>query len=67
MQAGTILNGGSVLLQIGALLNGCTAKNLPNLRNLAMELRKVCCHPVRLCCLKPVSNPISMLLTCFAA
>ncbi|KAL0028186.1 hypothetical protein WJX79_000439 [Trebouxia sp. C0005] len=31
--------------QIGALLNGCNAKNLPNLRNLAMELRKVCCHP----------------------
>ena len=23
------------------------AKNLPNLNNLAMELRKVCCHPVR--------------------
>ncbi|KAL3151223.1 hypothetical protein ABBQ38_013064 [Trebouxia sp. C0009 RCD-2024] len=31
--------------QIGALLTGCSAKNLPNLRNLAMELRKVCCHP----------------------
>ncbi|KAL0045080.1 hypothetical protein WJX82_007731 [Trebouxia sp. C0006] len=31
--------------QIGALLSGCNAKNLPNLRNLAMELRKVCCHP----------------------
>ena len=35
------------MLQIGALLTGCNAKNLPNLRNLAMELRKVCCHPVR--------------------
>jgi hypothetical protein len=35
------------MLQIGALLSGCNAKNLPNLRNLAMELRKVCCHPVR--------------------
>ena len=21
------------------------SKNMPNLRNLAMELRKVCCHP----------------------
>jgi len=36
-----------VKMQIGALLTGCSAKNLPNLRNLAMELRKVCCHPVR--------------------
>jgi hypothetical protein len=24
---------------------GASAKNMPNLRNLAMELRKVCCHP----------------------
>ncbi|KAK9793449.1 hypothetical protein WJX73_007753 [Symbiochloris irregularis] len=31
--------------QIGALLDGATSKNVPNLRNLAMELRKVCCHP----------------------
>ena len=23
---------------------------MPNLRNLAMELRKVCCHPVRITC-----------------
>lgn len=28
------------------LLAGASWKNLPNLRNLAMELRKVCCHPV---------------------
>ena len=28
------------------LLAGASAKNMPNLRNLAMELRKVCCHPV---------------------
>ena len=34
-------------LQIGSLLAGASNKNLPNLRNLAMELRKVCCHPVR--------------------
>ena len=33
--------------QIGTLLAGMGAKNLPNLNNLAMELRKVCCHPVR--------------------
>lgn len=31
--------------QIGALMAGAKPKNLPNLRNLAMELRKVCCHP----------------------
>lgn len=30
--------------QIGALLGG--SKNLPGMRNLAMELRKLCCHPV---------------------
>ncbi len=28
------------------LLAGASSKNMPNLRNLAMELRKVCCHPV---------------------
>jgi hypothetical protein len=33
--------------QIGTLLAGTGAKNLPNLNNLAMQLRKVCCHPVR--------------------
>ncbi|GLC56571.1 hypothetical protein PLESTB_001122300 [Pleodorina starrii] len=32
--------------QIGALLGGASAKNLPGMRNLAMELRKLCCHPV---------------------
>lgn len=32
---------------IGTLLSGASNKNLPNMRNLAMELRKVCCHPVR--------------------
>ena len=32
---------------IGALLGGSSNKNLPNMRNLAMELRKLCCHPVR--------------------
>ncbi|BDA49984.1 Chromodomain-helicase-DNA-binding protein 6 [Coccomyxa sp. Obi] len=31
--------------QIGALLGGATTKNTPQLQNLAMELRKVCCHP----------------------
>lgn len=31
---------------IASLLSGAQ-KALPNLRNLAMELRKVCCHPVR--------------------
>ena len=31
------------------LLAGASAKNMPNLRNLAMELRKVCCHPVSVC------------------
>ena len=31
--------------QIGTLLGGSGQKNVPNLRNLAMELRKVCCHP----------------------
>lgn len=30
------------------LLAGAAPRNLPNLRNLAMELRKVCCHPVGL-------------------
>lgn len=34
--------------QIGALLGGANkAASLPGLRNLAMELRKLCCHPVR--------------------
>lgn len=33
--------------QIGALLGGGAGKNLPGMRNLAMELRKLCCHPVR--------------------
>ena len=33
--------------QIGALLGGVSTKNAPQLQNLAMELRKVCCHPVR--------------------
>jgi hypothetical protein len=32
--------------QIGALLGGGSNKNLPSMRNLAMELRKLCCHPV---------------------
>ena len=32
---------------IGTLMAGATPKNTPNLRNLAMELRKLCCHPVR--------------------
>lgn len=32
--------------QIGALLGGGSSKNLPGMRNLAMELRKLCCHPV---------------------
>ena len=31
--------------QIGTLLGGAAQKNAPNLKNLAMELRKVCCHP----------------------
>ncbi|WIA09219.1 hypothetical protein OEZ85_008629 [Tetradesmus obliquus] len=31
--------------QIGSLLQGVAAKNLPGMRNLAMELRKLCCHP----------------------
>ena len=31
--------------RIGALLGGGTKKALPQMRNLAMELRKVCCHP----------------------
>lgn len=34
--------------QIGALLGGGSNKNLPSMRNLAMELRKLCCHPVGL-------------------
>lgn len=33
-------------LFLSQLLAGATTKNMPNLRNLAMELRKVCCHPV---------------------
>ncbi len=33
--------------EIGTLLAGASSKNMPNLRNLCMELRKVCCHPVR--------------------
>jgi SNF2 family DNA or RNA helicase len=32
--------------QIGALMAGASIKNMPNMRNLAMELRKLCCHPV---------------------
>jgi chromodomain-helicase-DNA-binding protein 7 len=32
--------------QIASLLSS-RASELPKLRNLAMELRKVCCHPVR--------------------
>jgi SNF2 family DNA or RNA helicase len=31
--------------QIGVLLSGASTKNVPALRNVAMELRKVCCHP----------------------
>ncbi|KAI8462365.1 MAG: hypothetical protein J3K34DRAFT_501179 [Monoraphidium minutum] len=31
--------------QIGSLLSGGASKNLPGMRNLAMELRKLCCHP----------------------
>eukprot|EP00798_Chlamydomonas_sp_ICE-L_P018819 gene18819-25364_t len=31
--------------QIGALMKGTESKNLPNMKNLAMELRKLCCHP----------------------
>ena len=37
----------AVRVQIGALLGGVSTKNAPQLQNLAMELRKVCCHPVR--------------------
>lgn len=33
--------------QITSLLSHSKKAELPNLRNLAMELRKVCCHPVR--------------------
>lgn len=33
--------------QIKSLLSHSKNTELPNLRNLAMELRKVCCHPVR--------------------
>lgn len=33
--------------QISALMGGATGKNVPGMRNLAMELRKLCCHPVR--------------------
>jgi SNF2 family DNA or RNA helicase len=32
---------------IGALLQGVKQSALPGMRNLAMELRKLCCHPVR--------------------
>ena len=32
-------------MQIGTLLAGTSVKNLPQMRNLCMELRKVCCHP----------------------
>ena len=32
--------------QIGTLLTGVKNANLPGLKNLAMELRKLCCHPV---------------------
>lgn len=32
-------------MQIATLLAGTTSKNLPQMRNLAMELRKLCCHP----------------------
>ena len=35
------------MVQIAELLAGASNKNIPNLRNLAMELRKLCCHPVR--------------------
>eukprot|EP00878_Enallax_costatus_P046663 GHUV01056913.1.p1 GENE.GHUV01056913.1~~GHUV01056913.1.p1 ORF type:complete len:503 (+),score=214.95 GHUV01056913.1:285-1793(+) len=31
--------------QIGSLLQGVAKNNLPGMRNLAMELRKMCCHP----------------------
>jgi SNF2 family DNA or RNA helicase len=31
--------------QIATLLKGASQQALPNMRNLAMELRKVCCHP----------------------
>ncbi|KAL4858846.1 Chromodomain-helicase-DNA-binding protein 6 [Chlorella vulgaris] len=31
--------------QIATLLAGASTKNMPGMRNLAMELRKVCCHP----------------------
>lgn len=31
---------------ICSLLGGKGSKNLPQMRNLAMELRKLCCHPV---------------------
>ncbi len=31
--------------EVGTLLDGATRSNLGGLRNLAMELRKVCCHP----------------------
>ncbi|KAG0573929.1 hypothetical protein KC19_VG222200 [Ceratodon purpureus] len=30
---------------IATLLKGSTANNMPNLRNVAMELRKLCNHP----------------------
>ena len=32
---------------IATLLTGVKSSALPGMRNLAMELRKLCCHPVR--------------------
>lgn len=61
------------LVQIGDLLTGCSAKNMPNLRNLAMELRKVCCHPVRLVpscprttymCMSQILHAVDSTLSC---
>ncbi|KAJ9516015.1 hypothetical protein QJQ45_024466, partial [Haematococcus lacustris] len=31
--------------QVGALLGGGAKSDMPGMRNLAMELRKLCCHP----------------------
>lgn len=36
---------------IATLLTGVKSSALPGMRNLAMELRKLCCHPVRACVL----------------
>ena len=47
-------------MQIGALLGGVSTKNAPQLQNLAMELRKVCCHPVR-CLPKTWQPPLAPL------